>query len=271
MMMQTKIRWLNPLGVSSYDKIYADMLGGLKRQDTQLEIVSLDNDACQHHLEYHTYEGLIWSDIVRVARDTAVQKFDALVIGCFYDPALYEAREISGECVVVAPCESSVKIASSLGSKFSVIVGRQKWVPKMESTIAKYGYASKLASMRHVGMGVEDFHRDAEETSRRMTEAATRAVEEDGAEVIILGSTSEFGFYRKLQDNLKARFGVAVPVIDCGIAAFKYAEFLAETKVQNDWSPSRVNGSEAPPEIEELDRWKVFSKPVPLGNRVVAD
>lgn len=266
--MRPRIRWLNPLGVSAYDQIYLDMLSELKRSDTQLEVTSLENPACQHHLEYHTYEGLIWSDIVRVARDTAVNKFDALVIGCFYDPALYEAREISGECVVVAPCESSVKLASALGSKFSVIVGRQKWVPKMEATIGKYGYASKLASMRHVGMGVEDFHRDAEETSRRMTEAATRAIEEDGAEVIILGSTSEFGFYRKLQDNLKARFGVAIPVIDCGIAAFKTAEFLAEAKLLNDWKPSRVNGSEAPPEAEELAKWDVFSKPAPIGNRL---
>jgi len=29
--------------------------------------------------------------------------FDALVIGCFYDTALHDAREVSGDMVVVAP------------------------------------------------------------------------------------------------------------------------------------------------------------------------
>lgn len=268
--MQTKIRWLNPLGASTYDNVFAEMMGTLKRPTTHLEVVSLQNQAAQHHLEYQTYEGLVWSDIVRVARDTSQSGFDAMVIGCFYDPALLEAREISGDCVVTAPCEASVKLASALGSKFSVIVGRPKWIPKMESTIAKYGYASKLASMRHVGMGVEDFHRDEAETSRRMTEAALRAVEEDGAEVIVLGSTSEFGFYRKLQATLTAKLGARVPVIDCAVAALKHAEFLAEAKVQNHWAPSRVNGAEPPPEDRELKAWDVFKGPVPIGNRVSA-
>ena len=267
--MKTRIRWLNPLGASTYDQIFADMLGGLKRSNTALEVVSLANTACQHHLEFHTYEGLVVSDIVRVARDSAVQNFDALVIGCFYDPALLEAREISGHCIVTAPCEASVKIASSLGHQFSVIVGRQKWVPKMESTIARYGYASKLASMRHVGMGVEDFHRDPQETSRRMTQAAIHAVEHDGAEVIILGSTSEFGFYQTLQAQLRQHFGADIPVIDCAVAALKYAEFMAEVKAQNHWVPSRVNGGEAPPETAELQAWNVFDQPAPIANRVM--
>ena len=229
--MPTKIRWLNPIGTSAQDMHFADMLGAVKRADTDLNVVSLINDSCRHHLEYQTYEGLVWSDIVRAARETGQAGFDAMVIGCFYDPALIEAREIAGECVVTAPCEASVKLASSLGSKFSVIVGRRKWIPRMESTIAHYGCASKLASMREIGLGVEEMHLDNADTSARLTDAAVKAVEVDGAEVIILGSTSEWGFDRRLQAELRARFGALVPVLDCSVAALKYAELLAEATV----------------------------------------
>ena len=35
--------------------------------------------------------------------------FDAMVTGCFYDPYLLDAREISREMVVVAPLEQDIQ------------------------------------------------------------------------------------------------------------------------------------------------------------------
>jgi N-methylhydantoinase A len=48
-----------------------------------------------------------------------------------------EAREISGEMIVTAPCAASCEIAASLANRFGVIVGRRKWVDQMQTTATR--------------------------------------------------------------------------------------------------------------------------------------
>lgn len=250
--MTLRVRWIRTIGNDTYNERFAQEFAEVKNPGTEVEVVSLRNASVQHHVEYQSYEALLGADIVRVVRDAAVKKFDAVVLGCFYDPVLVEAREISGETVVVAPCQASFEVASNLAQKVSIIVGRRKWVPRIESRVREYGHGHLLASCRALQLGVEDFQRDRNETVRRMIEQGRRAIDEDGAEALILGCTLEFGFYRQLQDVL------GVPVIDSALAAFKRAEALADTKQRFGWKPSRVGGCEPPPEAEELLAWNVF-------------
>jgi len=106
----------------------------------------------------------------------------------------------------------------------------------------------RLASFKSVDLGVLEFHQDKEETARRFKKVGREAVERDGAEVIILGCTATYGFYRELQEEL------GVPVIDSMIAAFKTAEFAAELRNRFGWSHSKVGGYESPPP-EEIAAW----------------
>ena len=176
--------------------------------------------------------------------------FDAVVTSCFDDPFLYPAREISKNIIVTAPGESSMYLASVLGSKFSIIVGRDKWIPQMRENVYKYGLGEKLASFRSLGLGVLDFHRDEELTLKKMKEEIRRAIEEDRAEVIVLGCSMQFGFYRELQKEFK------VPVIDSMIAGLKQAEYLLELKEKTGWGFSRRGLYERPPK-EEMEDWKL--------------
>ena len=140
-------------------------------------------------------------------------------------------------------------LASVLGSRFSVIVGRDKWIPQMRENVYKYGFGEKLASFRSLGLGVLDFHRDEELTLKKMKEEIRKAIEEDRAEVIILGCSMQFGFYRELQKEFE------VPVIDSMIAGLKQAEYLLELKEKTGWSFSRRGLYERPPE-KEMEDWK---------------
>ena len=92
-------------------------------------------------------------------------------------------------------------------------------------------------------------------TSERLLTEGRKAVEEDGAEVLILGCTAEYGFQETMQSVL------GVPVIDAILAPFKYAEFLAGLAQRFSWYPSRMWGSEAPPEAE-LSAWGIFDQQV---------
>lgn len=217
---------------------------------TEVDILSLPDGNRPRHLRYHAYEALVMADIVNTTY-TLASDYDAFVIGCFYDLGLREAREVSGKAIVTAPCQSSLAIASHLGNTFSVLVGARKAIPKMRENIRLYGYEHRMCSMRTLNMGVLEFQAQPERTLEAMRREGRRAVEDDGAEVIVLGCTAEFGFHETLQDDL------GVPVIDSALAAFKYAEFLAESAQRFGWYPSRKWGSEAPPS-EEIEAWGLF-------------
>jgi allantoin racemase len=111
----------------------------------------------------------------------------------------------------------------------------------MTENVFRYGMGEKLASFRSVDLGVLEFHQDEEETARRFIEVGREAVERDGAEVLVLGCTATYGFYRELQEEL------GVPVIDSMIAAFKTAEYAADLKSRFGWSHSKIGGYESPP------------------------
>lgn len=91
---------------------------------------------------------------------------------------------------------------------------------------------------------------DEQETERRFVEAGQRAVQEDGAEVIILGCTASSGFFARLQHEL------GVPVIDPAIAAIKQAEQLIELRDRFGWAHAKIGGYESPPPAE-IAAWRL--------------
>jgi len=244
----TKILFIDPVGTDLFDQPIKEYLETAKHPETQVDVVSLERGPM--HLEYHYYEALVIADTLHTVRKAELDGYDATVIGCFYDPGLLEAREITEKLVVTAPAEAAMHIATTLGHSFSILVGRRKWIPKMHENVVKYGFSEKLASFKSLDMGVYDFQKDPALTAQRMRDAAREAVEVDGAEVIILGCTIEFGFYKELQEEL------GVPVIDAILAPFKYAEFLSELKERFAWTHSKIYGYESPPR-SEIAEWKI--------------
>jgi allantoin racemase len=99
-------------------------------------------------------------------------------------------------------------------------------------------------------MAVADMSTDPAETTERIREAAERAVTQDGADVIVLGCTREYGLWKRVQDDLR------VPVIDPVLAAFKTAEHLGELRARFGWRTSKIRGYESPPRSQILD-WKL--------------
>ncbi|MGD8997173.1 MAG: aspartate/glutamate racemase family protein [Anaerolineae bacterium] len=245
MSTRQRILYIDPVGVEVVGEGLRYLMEQ-KREGTELTMVNLPRGP--EHLEYRYYEALVLVDILHLVKEAEHQGFDAAVIGCFYDVGLQAAREVAERMVVVAPCEASTHLAATLGDKFSIIVGRRKWIPEMMENVIRYGMKERLASFRSVDLGVLEFHQDEEETARRFKRVAREAVEQDGAEVLVLGCTATYGFYRELQEAL------GVPVIDSMIAAFKTAEFAAELKNRLGWSHSKIGGYESPP-AEEFTRW----------------
>ncbi len=259
-----KVMYLSPImGAAAQDDVFADMAREHKLPGTEVHVASLpESEGRFSHVEFRAYEAMVTRGIIRAARAAAMEGFDAFAIGCFYDTALHDAREISGEMIVTAPCVASCEIAASLANRFGIIVGRRKWVNQMHATLREHGHEDRLSGFYHVELGVTEFQADHADTERRLLEAGRKAVEDDFAEALILGCTMEVGFYRDVEKRL------GVPVIDPSIAALKRAEYGAVLKRQCGWKPSRRWSSEAPPE-DEIARIGGFDGGEAFGNRIV--
>lgn len=143
----------------------------------------------------------------------------AVCVGCFYDPGIRELREVL-DVPVIGIGEASYHVAAPLAHRFSVLVGRRKWIPKMADNASLYGFERRIASWRVVDISVAELHRDADRALAAVLEAGRRAVEEDGAEALILGCAA----MEDLAGGVQAALGV--PVVDPVLAGFKVAEML---------------------------------------------
>ena len=204
--MKKRIMWINPIGSSVLDQPIQELLESFKQSDTYIDVVSLKKGPL--HLNYHYYEAHVLVDTLHLVKQAEEEMYDAVVIGCFYDTGLREAREITDHLVVVAPGEASLYLAATLGRRISIIVSKAKCIPKMKDNLLGYGFRECIASFKSANLDVHEFQKDPKKTCDRLVLLAGEAVKKDMAEVIILGCTAQFGFFRELQE------AIGVPVTD---------------------------------------------------------
>ena len=261
--MDIRIRYIDPVSDTSQMGLLGDYMRQVKCDQTEVEIVTLPIGRPRDNIEFQSYEALVMTDIIKIVRDAAQKEFDAVVIGCFYDPCLNESREISGNAIVVGPCFASLQMVSNISNRFSVLVGREKFIERMNERIRDYGYFNQLASFRSVDLNVIDFANNPDRAKDLLIEEGYKAIKEDRAEAILLGCTGNFDQYKEIQDEL------GVPVIDPVLASLKRAEELATLKNTYGWGISRIGSLEPPPEseINELDLFE--SESPPIGSKLI--
>ena len=139
---------------------------------------------------------------------------DAVVIDCAADPALRAAREIS-ELPVVSAGEASYHAAMMVAGKFSVITVLPTTANEISDHLRMYGFSSRVASVRSANVPVLALE-DEQEAEEHLYAAARKAIDEDGAQAIVLGCTGMMA----MRDSLEKRLGV--PVIEPYLAAIQF-------------------------------------------------
>ena len=131
-----RILWISPVGTDAYDAPIGEELRAEAAPGTRVDVCSLPGVGPQH-LEWNALEAVVAGPTMGVIRWAGGQgTYDAAVIGCFYDPFLRGARELSGPMAVTAPAEACLHTAATVGERISILVGRKKWIPEMHE---KYG------------------------------------------------------------------------------------------------------------------------------------
>lgn len=193
-------------------------------------------------------------DIVGVNRLPLVReactngKYNAIVLLGGGDPGYMAAREIGRSYgVPVTTCaHAQMHIACTLGRKFSIVDISETHNMRMVDLVNQYGFAGKCASVRNVNFplprpaypnepSIEQQRELAVrgETSAMLDAAFNEAVEainDDGADVILLGCSAAFWLQPFLQRRL-AEAGWEVPVLEGTGSAIVLAKLFVDLGV----------------------------------------
>lgn len=148
-----------------------------------------------------------------------VDDYDAFIVACHCDPNLDLIKEMTNK-PVVGIGEASMKIATMLGHRFSVISTDSRSVPNKEALIRGYHLQDLLASVKFPVTSLED---RSDEEKYLLT--AQAAIAEDMAEVIVLGCAGMTGLDKRMQQKL------GVPVLDGVVCALIIAVGLVKYQV----------------------------------------
>jgi allantoin racemase len=176
-------------------------------------------------------------DLVRRAQD---QNYDAIILACFCEVGVEAGREISSVPVLGLE-EPTLSMALLLGEKFGIMTEKRPRVAMKKRHVRRYGLLERMASIQPLGLSVAELDADPERTKEAGMALARQMVEEDGAEVIIMGCAAMAGYSGDLEREL------GVPVLDPLQVTIKVAETLVDMGVTH----SRV-GLYAPPAPKEF-------------------
>ena len=186
--------------------------------------------------------GVLRLPIVREA--CASGNWDGVVLLGGGDPGFAEAREIGQRhgIPVVACAHAQMTVAAMLGNRFSVLDVSEAHNMQMYNLVVQYRFTEKCASVRCIdaplprpsrpGAGnaqaekaVVEAGQSSEVLDRAVAEAVA-AIEEDGAESLILGCSAIYWMRPHLERRLLA-LGWEVPVLEGYRAAIEMAKLLA--------------------------------------------
>lgn len=160
-------------------------------------------------------EALAASPIVNRAVEAEREGVDAVIVDCMSDPGLEAARE----CVripVMGPRLVCAHVATMLGHRFSFISVKSRTRPRIERHLTAYGLHGHLASVRAVDLSVLDAisYEGRNILHKRIIEEAISAVEQDKADVIIVGCTGFFGCEKVVAHALETAGHTGIPVLN---------------------------------------------------------
>jgi allantoin racemase len=231
-----RICFLNPFGTDKYDGIIKEVLSSSLRPGTELEVWHLD--AGPRNLDYFAPKQLVQVEILRAAKAAEEAGFDALVIGCLYDPALTEVRELVN-IPVIGPLESSTSLARPFGHRYAIITDHHKAVPELRDRLRIYGTDANCVSVEAVGWFVDDMIEDpmkvADDTYRHVQDIMVRT----GAETVIIGCTIVSACYELAFQRGDRKLG-ELSVINPNLIAVKTAEMFADMHRAGQYRMSRT-------------------------------
>lgn len=207
----------SPLHLTAGEAVVAKRLRMLRAWAPSAEVAIASPETGPRAIESAADAAMVFPALREAATGWA-DRYDAVLIGCFSDPAVDALTEVAG-IPVLGPGEAGLLAAVQLGERFSVLSSDP--TPRgLRRRIRGIGIEGSFVSEITVGGSVADLNRDPDTHLPAIVERA-RACVAQGADVLVLGCFA-LSFIPGLPERLAQAVGV--PVVNPVIAGLKAAE-----------------------------------------------
>ncbi len=231
-----RICFLNPFGTDIYDELISSTLRPALHGSTEVEIRHLAN--APRNIDYYAPKHLAETEIMMAAVEAERDGFDAFVIGCCYDPALTQCRELV-DIPVIAPLEASVLLARLFGHSFAVVTDHRKAVPELRDRVRLYGLEANCRAVDAIDWFITDMVLDPLTVAKDTYVKVQEVMRTTGAETVVIGCTIVSACYElaALQGDADL---AALSVVNPNVMAVKLAEMFADLNATGQYRISRT-------------------------------
>jgi len=174
----------------------------------------------------HEVDGIIAEPgAIALVEKAEREGYDGVVIDCCCDCGYHAARNVVN-IPVTGAFETSIRFAQLLGTNISIVTPGEIFIPKLRKMAKQMGAWDSIVSVRPIGLvHIEKLAEDKEKLKKMLFEQMIKAIEEDKAEVLILGCTGMMGVADAVQKMLNEK-GYDVPVVNPAEVCLRFMECL---------------------------------------------
>ncbi len=240
--------------LTDYREALTRHLDSVKRPDTEISINGVENGSLDLHFNSTVAlnsfaPGGILDKLVQADR----QGYDAVAIGCFLDPALQEAKELT-DIPILGLAETSMHMACMLGNVFSGIAFSDKQAQYYDAVVRKYGLERRAVPFASLGIDLTQVQKGFTDPKTIMApfQKCLKKLSEAGVEVILPACAC----VNTIVVNEKLTEVEGMLILDINALLLKMTEAMAEFHKLYGVSRSRK---------------LLFQKPVPENIREILD
>jgi Asp/Glu/hydantoin racemase len=244
-----KIKVIVPVATEVFNDLIKESIKSFVAPDTEIDVESIKKGTVCIESRYARAKNAV--PIMDVAEKAAKERYDGIFVTCMDDPGVEPIRE-KLEIPVIGAFQASVFTAIMLSERFSIVTVVDNVVPLMREHIREQGINDSLASIRVIDVSVPDLASKEKRKSLlvELCEMSKLAIDEDGAEAIVLGCTGMVDIAKDISSVLFDHYGKKIPVIDPNGAAICYLELLIRNKITHSKITYPV-----PPEAELVKKY----------------
>ncbi len=205
--MTRRIEFINPFGTPAYDAIITETLMAYAGQGTEVVVSSLEG--CPPNIDYYYNKHLMETVVFEKVMRSEAAGFDAVVVGCCYDPGVRVARELV-DIPVIGPLEASMQMAGYFGHSYTIMTDHHKAVPYLEDMVRLYGLGGNCRGVRCINWWVKDMVKNPDQVALDTIQVAKQVLAETRAEVIVMGCTIVAACYQRYLMKQKGKPEVAI-------------------------------------------------------------
>lgn len=220
-----RLKIIVPINTSAYNERILSAATSVVGPDVEVTIENITTGTKCIESRYHfTLNG---PHVVELAKKTEAEGFDGIFVTDMDFCGVDAARE-AVKIPVMNAFQANAYTAMMVASRFSIITILPNVVAMQREHIHAFGITDNFASIRVVNLPVGEL--DPQVAIEKVYAESLKAIDEDGAEAIILGCTGFVGVAHPVTELL-AKANKPAPVLDPNQIGISYLELLVRNKL----------------------------------------